>query len=112
MMVAVRPLDPQVLDRTLAAARRLGDRGVVVFDLDAPLLDNRPRQARILREFGAAHGLPSLLDARPEHWEGWDIRRAMANAGLTPDEVARWAEPAKTFWRECFFTSEYCRDDE
>ena len=84
---------------------------VVVFDLDSTLLDNRPRQARILREFGAARGLPALAAARPEHWQDWSIQRAMANAGLAPAEVGRFAEDAKQFWRERFFTSEYCRDD-
>jgi hypothetical protein len=36
----------------------------------------------------------------------------MANAGLPAAEVERWSEDAKAFWRERFFTSEYCRDDE
>ncbi len=103
--------DPTVLERVLA--RLQAQPGcVVVFDLDSTLLDNKPRQARILREFGRAHAIPELAAARPEHWVDWSIQRAMANTGLSPDEVARWAEPAKQFWRERFFTSEYCRDDE
>ena len=85
---------------------------VVVFDLDSTLLDNKPRQARILREFGIARGLPALAQARAEHWVDWSIQRAMANAGLGADEVARHAEAAKQFWRDRFFTSEYCRDDD
>jgi haloacid dehalogenase-like hydrolase len=109
---AAREIDPTVLERTLARARAAGAGGVVVFDLDSTLLDNRPRQALILVEFGRAHGLPALEGARAEHWQGWSIQRAMANAGLTADEVARWAEPAKQFWRERFFTSEYCRHDD
>lgn len=103
-------LDPTVLLRVLARVRATPG-GVVVFDLDSTLLDNRPRQARILREFGAARGLPALAAARPEHWQDWSIQRAMANAGLPPDEVTRFADDAKQFWRERFFTSEYCRDD-
>jgi hypothetical protein len=112
MRTLIRQLDVGVLSRVLAQAEAAGRAGVVVFDLDSTLLDNRPRQARILREFGAAEGLAPLAGARPEHWEGWDIRRAMANAGLAADEVARWAEPAKEFWRARFFTSEYCADDD
>jgi predicted secreted acid phosphatase len=112
MKTLVNKLDPEVLSRVLGAARAAGCSGVVVFDLDSTLLDNRPRQARILREFGAARGLSALYDVRPEHWEGWDIRRAMANAGLGAEEVARFAEEAKVFWRERFFTSEYCAIDD
>ena len=103
-------IDPSVLDRVLARVRALAD-AVVVFDLDSTLLDNRPRQARILREFGVAHGIPALAAARPEHWQDWSIQRAMSNAGLSSAEVARLLEEAKQFWRDRFFTSEYCRDD-
>jgi len=103
--------DPTVLERVLLRVAALPG-AVVVFDLDSTLLDNKPRQARILREFGAAHGIAALAAARPEHWVDWSITHAMANAGLDSDEVARWAEAAKQFWRERFFTSEYCRDDE
>jgi predicted secreted acid phosphatase len=103
--------DPTVLERVLARVRAMPG-SVVVFDLDSTLLDNKPRQARILREFGQAHDLAALAAARPEHWVDWSIQHAMANAGLSADEVARWAEAGKQFWRERFFTSEYCRDDE
>jgi hypothetical protein len=84
---------------------------VAVFDLDSTLLDNRPRQARILREYGAAAGVATLLAARPEHWQGWDLRVALANAGLSPAEVERHAAPARRFWAARFFTSEHCRED-
>jgi hypothetical protein len=105
-----RPLDPSVLDRVLARVRTLPG-AVVVFDLDSTILDNRPRQARILREFGVARGIAALAEAHADHWQDWSIQRAMANAGLGPDEVARLVEDAKQFWRDRFFTSEYCRDD-
>jgi hypothetical protein len=57
-------------------------------------------------------GLAALAGAQPQHWQDWDIRRAMRNAGVVEAEVDRVAEEAKQFWRERFFTSEYCRDDE
>ncbi|MCA1665701.1 MAG: hypothetical protein LC659_15775 [Myxococcales bacterium] len=103
--------DPAVLERVLARVR-VEPSSVVVFDLDSTVLDNKPRQARILREFGAANGIAKLAGARNEHWVDWSITRAMANAGLDDDELERCAEAAKQFWRERFFTSEYCRDDE
>jgi hypothetical protein len=111
-MTAIRHLDQSILSRALERARAAGSRGVVVFDLDSTLLDNRPRQAKILREFGELHGIPPLGDARPEHWDSWDIKRAMLNSGLQPVDVERWAEDAKVFWRERFFTSTYCVLDE
>ena len=103
--------DPTVLERVLARVRATPG-AVVVFDLDSTLLDNKPRQARILREFGAARGIPVLAAARSEHWVDWSIQHAMANAGLPADEIASLADDAKQFWRDRFFTSEYCRDDE
>jgi predicted secreted acid phosphatase len=105
-------LEQDVLERVVERARAEAARGVVVFDLDSTLLDNRPRQARILREFGAQHGLPALANAKPEHWDSWDLERAMGNAGLDAVEIEHWSDAAKTFWRERFFTSEYCADDE
>lgn len=105
-----RPLDPSVLGRVLARIRARPS-ALVVFDLDSTILDNRPRQARILREFGAARGVATLAQARADHWQDWSIQRAMRNAGLSDEEVTRLAEDAKEFWRQRFFTSEYCRDD-
>ncbi len=98
----------EVLDR----CRTLGSAGVVVFDLDSTLLDNKPRQALIMAEYGQAHGIPSLSDNRPEHWDGWDFRKAMRNAGLPAAEIERHVEPYREQWRAQFFTSEYCRIDE
>jgi hypothetical protein len=107
----ITQLDPAVLDRVLARVRAVPG-AVVVFDLDSTVLDNRPRQARILREFGAARGIPALAAAAPAHWTDWSITQAMRNVGLTSDDLNRYGDDAKLYWRERFFTSEYCRDDE
>jgi hypothetical protein len=100
-----------LLEEVLARARRAAPAGVAVLDLDSTVLDNRPRQAQILRDYGRAHVLLPLLDARPEHWQSWDIELAMRNAGLAPDEARAHAAPARRFWAEWFFTSAYCRLD-
>jgi hypothetical protein len=100
-----------VLAEALARARAASPRGVAVFDLDSTLLDNRPRQARILREYGVRAGLPALERAAPEHWTSWDIADAMRQAGLPPAEVVRHLLAARRHWGERFFTSEYCRED-
>lgn len=97
----------EVLDR----ARRGAPEAIVVFDLDSTLLDNSPRQARILREYGASVGHPVLSRAQAEHWQGWDVAVAMRNAGLEEDDIARHLDPFKDYWRERFFTSDYCVDD-
>jgi len=100
-----------VLAEVLARARAAAPRGVAVFDLDSTLLDNRPRQARILREYGAQAGLPALARAAPGHWTSWDVADAMRAAGLAPAEVVRHLLPARRFWGERFFTSAYCVED-
>lgn len=100
-----------ILAEVLARARAAAPRGVAVFDLDSTLLDNRPRQARILREYGAQAGVAALAAAAADHWESWDLADALRAAGLGPLEVARHLLPARRHWSARFFTSEYCRED-
>jgi len=102
---------PQILPQVLQRARALGDRGAVLFDLDSTLLDNRPRQARILREFAAQRAIEPLLSCVPEHFDGWSLKVPMRVCGLPDPEVDTLEPQAKSFWRERFFTSEYCVDD-
>lgn len=102
---------PQILSQVLARASGLGERGAVLFDLDSTLLDNRPRQARILREFAAQCGVPPLLACAPEHFDGWSLKVPMRVCGLPESDVDTLEPQAKSFWRERFFTSEYCIDD-
>jgi hypothetical protein len=84
---------------------------VVICDLDSTLLDNRPRLARILQDYGRTAGVPELTDTRPEHWQGWSLERALRNAGLAPEQVEAHAGPARRYFAEWFFTSAYCRLD-
>ncbi len=109
----VRPGWVEVLRRVLLRATALGSQGVAIFDLDSTLFNNRPRQARILREFGTASNLSALLACTGDHWDsGWDMKAAMRNCGLPPQDVERVFDDARKFWLERFFTSEYCVDDE
>jgi hypothetical protein len=104
---AARALLQEVLDRCRTP------RAVVVFDLDSTLLDNKPRQACIMAEYGREHGVPALAGSRREHWTaGWDFRHAMRNTGLPEAAIEAHAEPYRVLWRDRFFTSEYCRLDE
>jgi hypothetical protein len=107
-----QPVDQaRILAEALARVRARAPYGVVVLDLDSTLLDNRPRQARILADYGRAAGIPALAAARPDHFEGWSLERALRNAGLTEAEARRHEAPFRAFWRERFFTSAYCRED-
>jgi len=102
----------RVLTDILAAAKAAGPSGVVAFDLDSTLLDNRPRQAAIVRDFGSRHGIAALEGFRPEHLvTGFDTREALARAGLDADTIDRWLPELRRHWVERFFTSEACRDD-
>lgn len=100
-----------ILLAALATARAGGPNAVAVLDLDSTLLDNRPRQAAILRAYGRAAGLPALRRARPEHFASWDLAKALRAAGLRPAEVRAHSGPFHRFWEERFFTSRYCRLD-
>lgn len=110
MSSPARVFDSSVLRSVLDKARAPGS--VVVFDLDSTVLDNRPRQSAILREYGVARGLDALDAMRPEHWRSWSLQDAMARAGLSDAVIEKHAEDAKQFWRERFFTSEYCSLDQ
>jgi hypothetical protein len=101
-----------LLDLVEARVRAAGAGALVVFDLDSTLLDNRPRQARILRDYGVAAGVPALAGARTEHWADWDLSAAMRRAGCGEAEVAAHLPRLREFWKERFFTSAYCRDDD
>jgi beta-phosphoglucomutase-like phosphatase (HAD superfamily) len=109
---ARREDQPRILADALARAAAAPAGAVAVFDLDSTILDNRPRQARILRDYGAKAGLAPLLEARPEHWQSWEIERAMIAAGLAADAARRHRPAAFRFWAERFFTTAYCRLDE
>jgi hypothetical protein len=102
----------EVLRQILTEATELGPAGAIAFDLDSTLLDNRPRQAAIVRAFGEAHAIQALCDFRPDHFHtGFDTREALARAGLAAEEVVRWMPQLRAHWVEHFFTSEACLHD-
>ncbi len=113
MHAFVIPTDwPRYLREILSRAQHLGERGVLAFDLDSTLFDNRPRQARIVREFGEAHGIPALTTCRGEFFDaGWDMKAAFRNCGLSAEESDRIYDAARAFWHERFFSSPYCLED-
>ena len=84
---------------------------IAAFDLDSTLLSNKPRQARIVREYGAAVGDERLARCTAEAIISWDLRDSLLLCGLTLEEAQPHLAAAKEFWRDRFFSSEYCKDD-
>lgn len=108
----VHPDWPLVLERVLQRVAALGPRALVVFDLDSTLFDNRPRQARILRAFGAAHGVPELAVCQAHHFDcGWEFEPVLRNCGVDEARTQALLRPLKAFWGQRFFTSEACEHD-
>ena len=104
----------QALDSIQPGRGRAGGQGgpdLAAFDLDSTLLDNRPRQARIVREFGARSGDARLAACTPARLVSWDLRDAARLCGLDEGEVVACAPALRRFWLERFFTSEYCAGD-
>jgi len=102
---------PHILAAALARARASAPEGVAVFDLDSTLLDNRPRQVRILQDYGRVAGLPALVATRPEHFQGWDLDDTLRATGLPDALVRAHRSRVRRFWEERFFTSDLCRLD-
>ena len=106
---ARRDQQTRILRAALAAVR--SDRPAAAFDLDSTLLMNRVRQARIVREYGQQHGDERLAACPPEAIVSWDLRDSAKLCGLSAAEAEAAYAAMKEFWRERFFTSEYCADD-
>lgn len=95
-----------------AALEAIGpDHPVAAFDLDSTLLVNRPRQARIVREFGALRGDARLAFCSTAAVVSWDLRDTLRLCGVPADQIGSLIPDLREFWHERFFTSEYCRGD-
>jgi len=106
-----RAVDPSVLLRVLSRAAALGSSGVLVFDLDSTLLDNKPRQARIVREAGDSLGEPRLSQCQPDHFTDWSVDKPLRRVGILEHELEELVPKVRRYWKRRFFTSEYCVDD-
>lgn len=106
-----RETNSSVLIEVLERAKQATAQHVVVFDLDATILDNRPRVARILREFGYHKNLPALQACEAKHISDWSLAKAMVACGLSPQQADQLDAEARQYWNERFFTSEYCAED-
>ncbi len=100
----------------LANIERVADRGedpLVVFDLDGTLYDNTHRTLRILLEFAHTHAMAQrpLFDrlrlASPRDLK-YRVGDTLAHLGFTDPDLA--AEVTQ-FWKDRFFTDDYCLYD-
>lgn len=106
---AIRADQRRILEGALATLR--ATRAAAVFDLDSTLLDNKRRQARIVREFGALKDDPRIAACPEVAVLSWDLRDTLRLLGLTREGADAVHPALKELWRERFFTSEYCVDD-
>ena len=97
-----RAVDPDVLPRVLSRAAALREQAVLVFDLDSTLLDNKPRQARIVREAGQALGEPRLLGCQPEHFTDWSVDKPLRRLGLRDEEIPDLVPKVRRFGNSAF----------
>lgn len=102
----------KTLEKILSQAAKAKRSGLLVFDLDSTVFDNRPRQARIVREFGKKAGFKALESCQAWHFtSGWDLRGAVLACGFTQADADKMYPDLKSFWGKRFFTSKYCEDD-
>ncbi len=106
---ARREEQTRILSDALAAL--VPPHATAVFDLDSTLLDNGPRQARIVREFGAEKGDERLAACTESAFPTWDLRDTLRIVGFSREGAEAVYPSLKEFWRARFFTSEYCKDD-
>jgi len=96
-----------VLADVLALAQKAGESGVTVFDLDGCLFDTRPRQVHIFRELASQEGHIELYEVETSHFQDWDLKRTMLNAGIGEERAEELYPAVREYWWNHFFTSEY-----
>ena len=105
------PLTKQSTSQLLTSIITAADKHQIVFDLDSTLLDNKERNAVIMREFAQAHHEPQLAIASARHFPDWSAKNSMRSMGLDESKINALLDAHWAFWSERFFTSEYCRFD-
>ena len=90
-----------------------GEDPLVVFDLDGTLYDNTHRTLRILLEFAHTHARSQralydrLRDTSPTRL-AYRVGDTLAALGFTDPELI---DAVSRFWKERFFTDDYCLYD-
>jgi hypothetical protein len=102
-----------IVGRVRSEAASRGPTPVIVFDLDGTLMDNRPRTARILREFADTLGSEdAAIAARLRVCEPAQLAYLLTDSltlmGVTRTELVARAE---AFWRDRFFADDHLKHD-
>jgi len=109
--IGAMPLAPassrELLNKILAMCSGMR----VFFDLDSTLLNNRPRNAAIMREFGKEENLPQLVKATADDFPDWNVRNSLGLLGIDAIKRDSLLPRYHAFWGQRFFTSEYCQYD-
>lgn len=103
----------RVLERVATEANDGGPMPLLVFDLDGTLYDSRPRTLQILMEYAdevraeyadVAEALTTLEAERVQYL----LSDTLRECGLTHADVVR---DVTNYWRERYFSDEYCQYD-
>lgn len=110
------PEQTKVLDEVVqrvgqAVLSKPARRPVVTFDLDSTVFDNRPRQLAILSEFARAKKLAGVESLDYTDIDGWRVAEHLARLGGAAGRETELKTEFKSFWKDRFFTSEYCLYD-
>ena len=106
-----RPVYPEVLFQIIDKADQLKGQAFIAVDIDSTIYDNRPREARIIREFGQAHNIPALTICTPNHIKDRSLVRTMIQCGLSKEEAEGLDKQIRAFWVDRFFLNSYCAED-
>lgn len=105
----------QVAELVISADKKQG-KPVVIFDLDDTLFSTRPRNARIVREFGSLPeiqkefgGIATKLATASPSQMRYHMEDSFALLGISDDTAL---QKAKAYWEPRFFSDEYCAIDE
>ncbi len=101
------PDQTAILRGLLERAEHLPPGHVAVLDLDGCLMDNRPRQVHIIREFASTRGIPQLYQVESEHIENWNLQDTLACAGLAQQHVDALLPDLRSWWNQRFYKGEY-----
>jgi len=110
-LIGAVPLTSDSTQELLLRLTSAANQHCLVFDLDSTLLNNRPRNAAIMCEYGELHNEPLMLKASAEHFTDWSASNAMLAMGLPESKINSYIDGYQRFWSERFFSSEYCHYD-
>lgn len=110
-----QPRSLKIVYEKVKLAQSLGQKPVIIFDLDDTLLDARERALRIFHDFGRETGVKSRYPSESALFRAFRLSQMK----YTPDATFRAAgirnqaliTEAKDYWTKRFFSNRYCAYD-